>query len=106
MGFQPALSAARAAPANKHKPAATSPDVLFIPAPPDVRPGVYQAPALIQRAAFSAIINVGLFVLPLVMVGMMLASTMRSPRMPRKRRWESSGADASSGAPMRTVPTG
>ena len=38
------------------------------------------ASARIQPAAFSAIISVGLLVLPLVMVGMALASTTRSCR--------------------------
>lgn len=40
-----------------------------------------QVLASIQRAAFSAIISVGLFVLPLVMVGMTPASAMCRPRM-------------------------
>lgn len=45
-----------------------------------------QAPVRIQRAAFSAIISVGLLVLPLVMVGMAPASTTRRLWMPRTRK--------------------
>ena len=62
--------------------------------------------AMIQRAAFSAIISVGLLVLPLVMVGITLASTTRRPSTPRTRKWLSTTAAGSDAAPMRAVPTG
>ncbi len=48
----------------------------------------FHKPDLIQRAAFSAIIKVGELVLPLVMLGITLASTTRRPAMrpPRPSR--------------------
>ena len=60
----------------------------------------------IQCAAFSAIISVGLLVLPLVMVGITPASTTRKPATPRTRKRLSTTARGSSSRPMRVVPTG
>ena len=69
------------------------------------RPGTH-SPAVIQAAAFSAIIRVGELVLPLVMSGITPASTTRSPLMPRTRRCESTTAIGSSALPILVVPTG
>lgn len=63
-----------------------------------------QASATIILAAFSAIMIVGEFVLPDVIVGIMDASATRSPERPRSRR--RSSTTAMSSLPMRHVPTG
>lgn len=56
--------------------------------------------------ARSAIISVGEFVLPDVIVGITDASTIRSPVTPRTRRRLSTTASGSSARPIRHVPTG
>jgi len=57
-----------------------------------------------RSAARSATMIVGAFVLPPGMIGMIEASTTRSPSMPCTRSCESTTARSS--APMRHVPTG
>jgi hypothetical protein len=57
----------------------------------------------IMRAAFSAIMMVGELVLPLVMVGMIEASTTRSPRSPWTRSRASTTAIGSAAKSSRGV---
>ena len=58
----------------------------------------------IRSAAFSAIMIVGAFVLPLTIVGMIDASTTRNPSIPCTLRWESTTAISS--LPILHVPAG
>lgn len=60
----------------------------------------------IMSLARSAIIKVGEFVLPEVIVGMIEASTTRCPVTPITRKRESTTASLSSTRPMLHVPTG
>ena len=62
--------------------------------------------ARIISLARSAIINVGEFVLPEVIVGITDASTTRNPLTPITRKRESTTAAGSLSVPIRHVPTG
>jgi len=62
--------------------------------------------ARIISLARSAIINVGEFVLPEVIVGITEASTTRSPLTPITRNRPSTTAAGSLSVPIRHVPTG
>src|SRR6266480_7009243 len=66
----------------------------------------YRESSRIIAAPFSAIIAVGVLVLPEVMVGMTEASATRSPASPRKRNRSSTTAIGSSAVPIFEVPTG
>ncbi len=67
------------------------------------RANSYQDPN-IKRAPFSAIITVGAFVLPEVMVGIMEASMTLNPLIPWTRKRSSTTAIGS--VPILQVPTG
>ena len=60
----------------------------------------------ISSAAFSAIMITGALVLPEVMLGMIEASAMRRPSMPRTSRRSSTTAVRSPSGPILQVPTG
>src|ERR1700719_2160328 len=65
-----------------------------------------QESSTIIRAPFSAIIAVGVFVFPDVIVGMTEASTTRRRSMPWTRRRASTTASVSVAGPIFAVPTG
>src|SRR5882724_10498296 len=69
-------------------------------------PTGYRESCKIIAAPFSAIIAVGVLVLPEVMVGITDASTTRSPASPRKRKRSSTTAMGSLASPIFAVPTG
>src|ERR1700704_5334802 len=71
-----------------------------------LHPGYARESSRIIAAPFSAIMAVGVLVLPDVIVGITEASAMRSPDSPKKRKRSSTTAEVSLAIPIFAVPTG